>query len=302
MAREAGNRAAYALMAGRNNSWKQSTIHEGSDRIAMFTLNGDQRISAVNLRLPDGNFDGSGFKVHSFESLLKLQENQIPAIHAIDGSAGYTKASLLAMVTKLVRDFGPNVIRTQDYVAPDYGPTGDHADHTTTAYLARAASDAYSPPHQLVGYLDYNISDRPANVTGKDLTLKQNAFYLYDKYDSLLPCYTAALRAAKANANLCAGYAAWVARQYTVTIGQGWKQPCLVPDMSGFPLTAFGSFTPPQGTAEAAIRAAGCAVGTVTEEHDTVIPAGFVLDQSPTETQTFLPQGSKVNLVISSGP
>jgi LmbE family N-acetylglucosaminyl deacetylase len=301
MDREAGSRAAYALMARVRNSWRQSTVRVDGHPITEFTLRGAPRISEVFMRLPDGNFDGSGFSVHSFESLLKLQENQITAIHAIDGSTSYSKAGLLKTVTDLVRMFRPGTIRTQDYVDADYAPIGDHADHNAAAYLAHAASDAYSAPHKLIGYRDYDISLRPANVTGRDLTLKQNAFYLYDKYDSLLPCYTAALRALPANASLCAGYAAWLARSYQATIGQGWYQQCLVPDVSSVS-AAFGGLPPSEGSAEAAIRGAGCSVGTVTEEPDAAIDSGYVLEQSPNPSPAFLPQGTKVNLVVSSGP
>jgi len=301
MAREAGSRAAYALMAGVRNSWRQSTVRVDGHPITEFTLRGAPRISEVFMRLPDGNFDGSGVSVHNFESLLKLQENQISVIHAIDGSTSYSKAGLLKTVTDLVRGFRPGTIRAQDYVDGDYAPIGDHADHNAAAYLAHAASDAYGPAHRLIGYRDYDISLRPANVTGRDLTLKQNAFYLYDKYDSLLPCYTAALRALPANASLCAGYAAWLAREYQATIGQGWYQPCLVPDVSTT-APAFGGLPPSEGSAEAAIRAAGCAVGTVTEEPDSAVDAGYVLEQSPNPSVAFLPQGTKVNLVVSSGP
>ena len=54
------------------------------------------------LRLPDGNPDGSGSRFHNHESLLKLRARQIKVIHAIDVSTSYTKAGLLAAVTKLV--------------------------------------------------------------------------------------------------------------------------------------------------------------------------------------------------------
>ena len=67
-----------------------------------------------------------------------------------------------------------------------------------TAILAHAASDAYRPAHRFIGYVDYDIETRPANLSGRDLVTKQTAFYLDDRYDSQLPCYTQALRAADA--------------------------------------------------------------------------------------------------------
>ena len=226
MAREAGNRAAYALMNGVPNSWKQSTVTADGHQLAMFTLVGKPNVTEIFLRLPDGYPNGDGAKIHDHQSLLRLRANQITTMDTVDGSGSYTKAGLLATVTALVEDFAPDVIRTQDYVAGDFDPVRDHSDHTCTAYLAHAASDAYSRPHQFIGYLDYQIEDYPSNVTGADLAAKQAAFYLYDRYDSLLMCYTPQLRANQKNG--CGGYMEWLSRQYRVQTGPGWYEPCLV--------------------------------------------------------------------------
>ncbi|MEY9873203.1 hypothetical protein ABH931_002685 [Streptacidiphilus sp. MAP12-33] len=298
MAREAGSRAAYALMDGAKNVWRQSHTTLNGHRVVEFTLVPDPRISEVFLRLPDGNPDGSGSRFHNKESLLKLRVGQIRTIHALDGSAVYSKAGLLATVTGLVEQAHPCVIRTQDYVAQDFTLGFDHADHTLSADLAHAASDAYKAPHQLVGYLDYNISLRPVNVSGAALAQKEAAFYRYDRFDSLLPCYTAALR--KKN-SVCDEYAQWLVRQYRVMTGPGWYQACFVPHLLGFPLE-FGEAPASEGAAIAAIRGSGCAVGTVTHDFDAVVPEGFVLDQTPLPGPDFRPQGTKVNIVISDGP
>jgi LmbE family N-acetylglucosaminyl deacetylase len=291
--RERGNRAAYALMAGVKNTWKQSRLQVNGHRIAMFTLTGDPKISEINLRLPDGNPDGSGSKYHHRQSLWKLRAGEIHAIQAVDGSASYTKAGLLATVTKLVQSFAPNVIRTQDYITGDYALVGDHSDHTTTAQLAHAASDAYQQPHTLVGYVDYNVATRPANLRGPDLKLKQAAFYLYDKYDSQLPCYTPALRADPKNSE-CASYATWLTREYPVSVGPGWNQPCLVPTISSYP--------PSAGAVEAQIRAQGCAVGKVTDTPSDTVPDGYVISLTPTASTKFLKQGTKIAITESNGP
>lgn len=300
LAREAGNRAAYALMRGVKDSWKKSHIRVLGHRIVLFTLAADPRISEINLRLPDGYPSGTGSAADHYESLQRLRAGEIGVIHAIDGSTSYTKAGLLATVTDLVQMFHPNVIRTQNYVAPDFDllPRSDHSDHVMTAELAHAASNAYSAAHAFVGYIDYDVEKRPANLSGPDLAIKQAAFYLYDRYDSLLPCYTAALRAADAadgNKHGCVAYATWLSREYRVSTGPGWYQPCLVPEVSG-------TDGPPEITAEAQIRAAGCSVGTVTHDFDDVVPQDYVIVQDPEPSPTFLPQGTKVNLTVSDGP
>lgn len=298
MAREKGNRAAYALMAGVPNSWKQSTVTVNGHHLAMFTLAGRPSITEIFLRLPDGNPDGSGATVHDHQSLLKLRANQIPVIDTVDGSGSYTKASLLATVTALVEDFAPDVIRTQDYAAGDFEPIGDHADHTCAAYLAHAASDAYSQPHQFIGYLDYQISDYPSNVTGADYAAKQAAFYLYDTYDSLLMCYTPQLRAKR---HQCDAYVEWLSRQYRVQTGPGWDEPCLVPDLSTIS-RLFGTEPPSIDEALAQIRAQGGWPGTISYAYDPGIPDQFVVSQTPEPSARFLAQGTKVSITVSKGP
>lgn len=77
-------------------------------------------ISLVFLR-PLG---GHGYAVNNDETLHKLWTGAIPTIHAIDGSASYTKESLTDTVTAVMDTVRPSIIRTLDYT----GPRGD-GDH-----------------------------------------------------------------------------------------------------------------------------------------------------------------------------
>lgn len=295
-AREAGSRAAYALMSGAKDSWSQSHVVVRGHRIVMFTLVANPKISLMFLRLPDGNPDGSGSRFHGHESLLKLRSGQIKVIHAIDGSTSYTKAGLLATVTKLVVSYHPDVMRAQDYASPDSAATGDHSDHTTTAILAHAASDRYRAPHAFVGYLDYNVAERPANVTGGVLAAKQAAFYAYDRHDSQLRCYTRALRTTGPDASQCQAYAGWLQRSYRVSFTPSWNQPCLIPQVGGEPLL----------DAEEQIRAAGCSVGEIRDSDDKLLTPTEVQNnfESPVDFTTpapdpkFLPQGTAVSIEL----
>lgn len=268
-AREAGSRAAYALMSGVSNSWDRSHVLVDGHRIVMFTLVANPKVSLMFLRLPDGNPDGSGSRFHNHESLVKLRAGQMKVMHAIDGSTSYTKSGLLATVTELVVSYHPDVIRAQDYASPDYSVTVDHSDHTTTAIVAHAASDAYQAPHAFIGYLDYNVEQRPANVGGRDLAAKRAAFYAYDRHDSQLPCYTQALRTSGPKASECATYAVWLQRSYRISFTPSWNQPCLVPGVGGELLL----------DAEEIIRAVGCSVADVRDSDDQVL--------SPTEWKTI---------------
>jgi LmbE family N-acetylglucosaminyl deacetylase len=205
--REEGPRAAYALMAGTANSWKQSDAGVPGHPIPLFTLSGKPNVSLAYMRLPDGNLNGSGFSSTGNESLQQLWQGAIATIDAIDGSSSYTQASLIATFARLMTGVQPAQIYTQDFVGT-YGD-GDHSDHHTTAYLTQAAARQYTAAHTVTGYEGYGTSGLRVNVSGTDLTVKQNAFYAYGKDDSQV-CDSK---------SSCAGsnYAAWLQRQYTVS-------------------------------------------------------------------------------------
>ena len=179
--------------------------------VPVFTLTENLSVSLAFLRLPDGNLDGSGFASTGYESLDKLWRDSISTIDTIDGSSSYTKAALISTLAGLMSSFQPDQVNTQDYVG-SYGD-GDHSDHHTTAYLVQVALQEYATPYSFTGYEDYSTSSRAANVTGNDLTIKQNAFYTYGQYDVNV-CNSAAS---------CAGsdYELWLQRQYTVGSGTG---------------------------------------------------------------------------------
>jgi LmbE family N-acetylglucosaminyl deacetylase len=205
--REEGPRAAYALMAGTANSWTQSDAGVPGHPIPLFTLTGNPGISLAYLRLPDGNLNGSGFASNGNESLQKLWQGTIPLITAIDESSSYTQSSLIAVLASLMAAFRPAQIYTQDFVGT-YGD-GDHSDHYTTAYLTQAAVQQYAAAPPVTGFEGYGTSSLRANVSGADLTAKQNAFYAYAKDDPQV-CDSK---------SSCAGgdYAAWLQREYTVS-------------------------------------------------------------------------------------
>ena len=102
--------------------------------------------------------------------------------------------------------FQPGQICTQDYVG-DYGD-GDHSDHHTVAYLTQAAQQQYAPSHTFTGYMDYPDTAFPINVSGADLTAKQNALYTYAQFDA----YVCGSQSSCAGTN----YQLWLERQYTV--------------------------------------------------------------------------------------
>lgn len=208
-ARERGIEAAYATMAGTANAWSTTDAGIAGHPIPVRTLIARPNISVAFMRLPDG-LDGDGGSLRNFESLKKLYQGTIPQIRPVDGTPGYTGATLTSTLTALMTAYQPRTVRAQDYLR-QY-PDGDHPDHVTAGYYARQAHLAYTTPHTLIGYQDNPNASAPANVTGADLTGKQAAFNAYLPFDRM-PC---------GPAGACSGiYALWPSRMYTIGFEQG---------------------------------------------------------------------------------
>ncbi len=248
--REAGARAAYAQMCGVANAWAQTDAGISGHPIPVFTLSVQPSISLAFLRLPDGDSDGTGFPSTDHKTLQMLWMGKISTIDAIDGSSSYSKKTLTSTLTSLMSSFQPDQINVQDYIGT-YGD-GDHSDHHSVAYLARAAMQEYTTPHSFTGYEDYNTCFRPANVTGADLMAKENAFHVYTQHDALVWGMPQILTKYRVGVRICqnvsllrscvryvlkslahllvpkrvppcvnTGYTVWLRRQYTVGSGSG---------------------------------------------------------------------------------
>jgi len=207
--REAGARAAYAQMCGVANSWTQTDAGISEHPIPIFRLAERPSVFLAFLRIPDGNFDGSGFLNTGSQSLQKLWTGVLSTIHVLDGSSSYTKESLSSVLSSLIASFQPDQVNMQDYVGT-FGD-GDHSDHHATAYFVQSALQEYKMPYSFTGYDDYHTASLPANVIGADLAAKQKAFFVYAQNDECV-C---------ANRVACAGsdYGLWLKRQYTVGSG-----------------------------------------------------------------------------------
>jgi LmbE family N-acetylglucosaminyl deacetylase len=218
--RELGAQAAYATMAGVADDWTTSTLTVDGHAITMRTLNGRPGISLVYLRLPDGGYPaGDGTSAYGNASLKQLWQHGnggggISSIGAIDGSATYDYAGLLATLTSIITQFAPRVIATQDDTMGFDNGGQDHADHLATGYFTRAAQAAYPAAHRFVSYVDYPTQFLDPNVSGTLLAQKQAAYYAYAAHDSET-CATAA-------ACESTTYGAWLSRQYeaaSATVG-----------------------------------------------------------------------------------
>lgn len=220
-----GVRAAYANLFGSVDVWSESTWgaatstsaatsgdRASEDRASgpvgatVLALQAAPRISLVFLKLPDGGA-GSGFARYGHGSLHRLWTGRQGSLTCVDGSASYTRDSLTVALAALIRSFGPDIVRTQDFLGAV--GDGDHTDHHITGYLVRRAwEQVVAPRPELVAYQDYRSANRPANVVGAALEAKRASFGAYCGHDVMV-CQpgTAVPKAV---------FEAWIRRQYVL--------------------------------------------------------------------------------------
>ncbi|HEY3407421.1 MAG TPA: PKD domain-containing protein [Propionicimonas sp.] len=181
--RENAPEAAYAQMAGVADNWT-TTGDDGvpGRNISTRVLVGRSNVSIAFLRLPDGFPSGSGSSTYSGQSLLKLWTGAIASMRTVDNSETYSRSTLISVLTTLMTDVRPSIIRTQDYVSPV--TDADHSDHLITGELVLAANSGYTTRHTLMAYEGYATASLPANVSGSDLALKQAALAAASAFDS----------------------------------------------------------------------------------------------------------------------
>jgi len=189
LSRQLGAEAAYSTMLGVANVWDQQTIAlSGGQYVTIATLRGHNEVSLIFLNLPDGNVHGDGFPDSGQESLAKLYANAIPTLQAIDKQSSYNSNQLVDTLVTLMDTYQPAEIHTQADVVSSQYP--DHSDHIATSKFTELAAAQYSQRHfggvvsiPATHYIGYPIHGYDANVSGDDLTQKQNAFFAYAHYD-----------------------------------------------------------------------------------------------------------------------
>ncbi len=180
--RENGPEAAYARMAGVADNWTTTTDDGVPNRsVRTEVLVGRPRVSISFIRLPDGFPSGQGSQAYGGASLAKLWNGSISTIRSVDTAETYTRSALISALTSMMTDLQPSTIRTQDYVSPI--TDADHSDHFMAGAFARAADLGYTRAHTLMSYQGYPIGNRPQNVFGSELTMKQAALQSASQYD-----------------------------------------------------------------------------------------------------------------------
>ena len=151
--------------------------------VRTLTLNGRPRVSISFIRLPDGFPSGQGSSAYGGDSLAKLWNGSISTARTVDGTDFYTRAGLISALTSMMTDYQPtDRADAQDYLSPI--TDADHSDHFMAGQFARAADAGYSTvAHTLMSYQGYPVGNRPQNVFGSELTMKQSALQAASQYD-----------------------------------------------------------------------------------------------------------------------
>ena len=209
-AREAGNEAAFAEMAGVASNWTQISAVFGGQTLIVRTLVGAPQIQKIWMRLPDGDVDGSGYAVTGYQTLRELYFGSIGSITTQDKSATYTLATLKQALSQIITALAPASIQSLDNLS-QYD-AGDHSDHLTVGRLTSALKASYAAGASFNGYMGYPSSNIAPNIatTSSDFTHKTNAFFAYTPYDSgECQSWSACVSAGRGEAN-------WMLRSYPV--------------------------------------------------------------------------------------
>ena len=189
-AREEGNKASAALLAGSTNGSDEWITLLGH-RIATSTF---RKVTLLSMRLPTcawGQFlcgndpelsqtMGYGWPTFNCESLGQLRDKDKP-IRAIDGSATYVSWSdLVGTIEGVVdhynaNDESPIILNTPDFDRA-LNPT-DHPDHYAVADVAKALIGRLGGESVL--YVDYDIVNRPMNLSAREQEIKRRLFETY---------------------------------------------------------------------------------------------------------------------------
>ncbi|KAK4052092.1 hypothetical protein OIV83_002386 [Microbotryomycetes sp. JL201] len=211
LAREAGNEAATALMAGVADQYTEFNATFGGQPVLIRTLVGAPQVQKVWFRIPDGNMDGTGFSNTGYQSLRALYFGSISQVTNKPGTASYTLSTLKQAVGEILAARKPDYVRTLDYMS-DYD-AGDHADHLTTARIIRDLVGKYAPNAGLSGYMGYPVQNFAPTISPSSAAFKAKAaaFFAYTPYD------TAECQAYSDCVSANRGEASWLVRQYVVT-------------------------------------------------------------------------------------
>jgi LmbE family N-acetylglucosaminyl deacetylase len=189
LSREQGSEAAYAKMTGDNSIWVQRVVKvDDKQFITVANPRGNNKISLIFMRLPDGNLKGQGFAHSNYQSLEHLYNGSIPAVQSATKQSSFTSGQLVDALAAIMHTYQPSQIRTQANVAS--GSYTDHSDHIAVGKFTQRAYRQYED-RQFEGkvtipmslYVGYPVREHPQNVFGQDLQDSEDLFLAYARFD-----------------------------------------------------------------------------------------------------------------------
>ncbi|TWP47542.1 hypothetical protein FKR81_31765 [Lentzea tibetensis] len=211
---QSGQRAAYASLAGKPNTWSRGTMTVAGKIVGVDTLSGAPQVQLIYLGLPDAGDDlHLDALTNLWNSTSYSTDTILPKGSPIGRVQRYKQADVDAVLLGLLRQFQPTTIRAQDPYPDDArygGSLPEHWDHIAAAKFAQKAMKAYEGPDGrpfalLTRYRCYNTQKAPANVPSALRTAKTTA---YNKYADRDP-----LTGDTFNANLSRNYERWPVTQ-----------------------------------------------------------------------------------------
>jgi hypothetical protein len=215
LSRQKGSEAAYSEMLGSHAPWVDKIVQlANNEYVTIASPKGNTQVSLVFMHLPDGGIQNTGFESTSFETISKLYHGNIKTITSVDNQSIYTLPSLENSLISLMTLFTPAEIRTQSTYSGSNTAIKDHPDHNTVGAIVTISALQYNT--NVYGnltnipveyYEGYPMRLSPANVSGQDLLLKEDAYIAYGAFD---PSTCASI----AGCNQIPTYSSYLQRQY----------------------------------------------------------------------------------------
>ncbi|MEQ9425245.1 MAG: PIG-L family deacetylase [Cyclobacteriaceae bacterium] len=172
IAREEGSNRAVRFMVNAANP----DMREGTEMSAsLVAINGHYvmrnrygNVSVYYLRVPDGNYDGSGYAIHKEHSLRKFYSAEVSSLTTVDGNSTYNsvddlRETIAAMIKAEAGQDGSiqmNLAETDQTINPE-----DHSDHLNTSYILQDVAKSLGLKSVRL-YQEYATNKKPYNVDG----------------------------------------------------------------------------------------------------------------------------------------
>lgn len=215
LSREEGSLRAIRFLV--NNLIQQPGLGTNMNSSTV-TINGHniQRYTYGNtvsyfLRLPDGNYDGSGYPITNNQSLQNLYNGTISTISAINGSTTYISISDLETTVRLLIESEAGTSGTIEFNAADTDLSinpADHSDHRYSSFLLQNVANQIGNV-TINLYQEYVTNVLPENVFGANLLLNAATWGVTNSGLTDMRAYTTWDEV----------HNVWVARQYYRTVG-----------------------------------------------------------------------------------